>query len=64
MQRDELRALQAPLKEHYAQEPGASRAQRPGARRGRPLCKLTERHCVVYQSLANTPALSATVTNA
>jgi len=28
------------------------------------LCKLTERHCVVYQSLANTPALSTTVTNA
>ncbi|MDO8185643.1 hypothetical protein Q5424_02010 [Conexibacter sp. JD483] len=50
MDRDELRPLQAPLKERYRDEPEAALVT---------LLKLTERYCVVLQTLARSPELSA-----
>jgi hypothetical protein len=99
MQREELRALQAPLKDRYGTEPSAARitltatgslgdgvscsvqAGRAVAEAGlhpatggdetllcsgdmllEALVACAERYCVVYQTLAGTPALSTTVT--
>jgi uncharacterized OsmC-like protein len=45
---DELRALQAPLKTRYREDPSAK------------LLELTERYCVVYQTLVKSPPVTVT----
>jgi hypothetical protein len=89
MEREELRAAQAPLKERYKDDPGAAVVTLaasgelgegsllcsgdmllealvafqldtdadPGQLE--PLLKLTERYCVVFQTIAGSPRLSA-----
>ena len=51
MNAEELRSVQAPLKEHYRQAPEAALAT---------LLRPTERYCVVYQTLAHPPSLAVT----
>jgi hypothetical protein len=73
MNADELRAMQAPLKERYREAPAASKEAPVGFRDIRlhftldtdaseeqldTLLRLTERYCVVYQTLAHPPALA------
>lgn len=55
MEREQLRAIQAPLKERNREDPDADREQ------FETLLKLTERYCVVLQTIAGSLRLSATV---
>ena len=74
MDADTLRALQAPLKQKYRDDPGAavvtlralvkagfdesaSRVHLAGDRRGRVTGRLTERYCVVLQTLRTQPVI-------
>jgi uncharacterized OsmC-like protein len=52
----ELRAVQEPLKDSHRQNPGDATAEQLQT-----LIRLTERYCVVYQTLANPPALTMAV---
>jgi hypothetical protein len=74
--RDELRALQGPLKERYPATGGDGSLLCSGdmllealvetdadEEQLAVLQKLTERYCVVYQTLASGPALSTTLIN-
>ncbi len=49
MDADQLRALQTPLKERYREDADAEKLAR--------LMKLTERYCVVYQTLKGAPPI-------
>jgi DNA-binding FadR family transcriptional regulator len=69
VERDELRALQAPLKARYVAEPGAARLSfelETDAEEEHlaTLQRLTERYCVVYQTLASAPRLTTAITQA
>lgn len=56
MQTEELRSLQAPLKERYRLDTDASEEQRST------LIRLTERYCVVYQTLRRPADMQVLVT--
>jgi hypothetical protein len=65
---DQLRTTQAPLKDRYRDEPQATLVTLAAS--GRldegisldKLLELTERYCVVYQTLASGPALATSLT--
>ncbi|MGQ0720793.1 MAG: OsmC family protein [Candidatus Eiseniibacteriota bacterium] len=73
MDAEQLRALQAPLKERYRKDPGAARITLCSEGRVgegvtcctdaapeevRTLLRLTERYCVVYQTLCRAPEIA------
>ncbi|MDX6610448.1 MAG: hypothetical protein QOF85_2373 [Solirubrobacterales bacterium] len=62
MERERLQAIQAPLKERYREASGAAVVTL--CAKGGTLLKLIERYCVVFQTLASPPGLSATLTTA
>jgi hypothetical protein len=55
---DGLKALQAPLKARYQQEPESARLTDASDEQLATLLKLSERYCVIYQTLKSPPGLS------
>lgn len=58
MNAEDLRALQAPIKARYKAQPEAARRV---FRASGTLLKLTERYCVILQTLRTPPRLTASV---